>query len=126
MRTIGTRVLALFLCVPLLAQAIAPTERARIEALLARVESSSVFFIRNGTRHDARAAAAHLRMKWEKAGDHIGSAEAFIEKLASRSYLSGEPYRVVLGGRTLEAGPWLYSLLEELDAGTAGAPHARR
>lgn len=99
------------------AGALDENQRARIEQLLARIETSNVVFVRNGARHDAREAAAHLRMKWEKAGDRIATAEQFIDRLASRSYLSGKAYLVVLpDGRRLEAGPWLSGLLKDLDA----------
>jgi hypothetical protein len=91
-------------------------ERVRIEALLARIAKSNVTFVRNGAPHTAMDAAAHLRMKWENAGNRIKTAEDFIEHLASRSYLSGKPYRVILcNGVTQDSGPWLRELLAEID-----------
>lgn len=106
------------LALSLVANAIDDNEKMRIDGLLARIEASGVTFMRNGSTYDASEAAAHLRMKWEKAGARIRTAEEFIDKLASRSYLSGRPYEVVLpGGRRLEAGPWLSALLAEVDAG---------
>lgn len=83
-------------------------ERARIEALLARVRVSGIVFIRNGSDHTAEEAAKHLGDKWSRAGDRITTAEEFIEQLASRSSQSGEAYRVRLpDGTEREAGPWL-------------------
>lgn len=90
-------------------------ERARIEGLLAAVEHSGVVFIRNGSEHDARAAADHLRTKWSRAGDGIDTAEAFIDRLGTRSSQSGEAYRVRLpDGTEREAGPWLHEQLAAL------------
>ncbi|MBK6917950.1 MAG: DUF5329 domain-containing protein [Deltaproteobacteria bacterium] len=86
-------------------------EAARIEGLLAKLEASGVTFIRNGSEHDAREAAEHLRNKWAHAPS-IDTAERFIDELGTRSSSSGQPYRVRLrDGREQDAGPWLHSLL---------------
>ena len=90
-------------------------EARRIEALIAAVESSGVTFIRNGTPHDSAEAARHLRKKWKYAGGRDLTAEQFIERLASRSSLTGRPYEVGLAdGTTRPAGDWLRAKLEEL------------
>ncbi len=87
-------------------------ERARIEALIGAVAASGVIFIRNGSEHDAAAAAEHLRTKWSRAGDRIGTADDFIEQLGTRSSQTGEPYRVRMpDGTERDAGPWLRELL---------------
>ncbi len=93
-------------------------ERARIEGLLGAVERSGVVFIRNGSEHDAHAAAEHLRTKWSRAGDGIDTAEAFIDRLGTRSSQTGEAYRVRLpDGSEREAGPWLHEQLAALAQG---------
>lgn len=87
-------------------------ERARIEGLIDAVAKSGVVFIRNGSEHDAAAAADHLRTKWSRAGDRIATADEFIEQLGSRSSQTGEAYRVRLpDGSERDAGPWLHELL---------------
>jgi uncharacterized protein DUF5329 len=92
--------------------AAAVDERARIEALIDAVARSGVVFIRNGTEHDSAAAAEHLRTKWSRAGDRIGTANEFIEQLGSRSSQSREAYRVRMpDGTERDAGPWLHELL---------------
>jgi hypothetical protein len=91
-------------------------ERTRIEALIAAVESSDVAFIRNGVPHNAAAAAQHLRKKWSFAGGYDLTAEQFIERVASRSSITGRPYEVKSpDGTTLKAGTWLHEKLRELE-----------
>jgi hypothetical protein len=71
------------------------TEREKIERLLAAIESAEGdVFIRNGVEHAAEDAAEHLRSKWQAAGEQIKTAEEFIDKIATKSSLSGEAYRV--------------------------------
>ncbi len=92
-------------------------ENARIDALIAAVESSGITFIRNGSEHDAASAASHLRRKRAAAGDDIATAEQFIDELATKSSVSGEPYRVRLAdGTEQDAAPWFRQLLAEQDA----------
>jgi hypothetical protein len=60
-----------------------------------------------------------LRAKWRAQGQGIASAEAFIERIASRSGTTGQPYRVCSPGREcVDAGGHLRALL-------AGLPAAR-
>lgn len=73
----------------------AAAEERRIEFLIQSIETlAGAQFIRNGTAYDAAAAAAHLRMKRQKAGGRIATAIDFIRDCASRSSVSGEPYRI--------------------------------
>ena len=73
-------------------------------------------FIRNGEVHDATGAATHLRAKLERAGDRVQGVDAFIDGVASRSWLSGQPYRVRLAdGRELAARDWLRAELIRLE-----------
>lgn len=70
-------------------------------------------FIRNGERYNSTEAANHLRRKFDYAKDRLNSVTDFIDKLASASWFSGEPYMVVLpGGRQLKARDYLISRLE--------------
>ena len=82
---------------PRLAPAMPPAERERIDRLIRHVAAQrGIQFIRNGDNHDAAGAAAHLRAKLERAGDRVRGVEEFIDGVASRSWLSGQPYRVRL------------------------------
>jgi len=86
-------------------------ERDRIEALLRKVAAADIVCIRNGKEHTSAEAARHLRRKWPA---EIKTLEEFIDRIASRSSLSGKPYRIRLrDGTVLEAREWLRRLAEE-------------
>jgi len=95
-----------------------PTERERIEALIEAVaRSEGLVFVRNGVEHGAKKAAGHLRRKWDAAGERIETAEQFIEHLASRSSITGEPYEIRLRhGAAMPAAAWFRARLAEFDA----------
>lgn len=99
------------------AQAKTPlSETQKIETLIKAVEQlKEAKFYRNGELHDAAAAAKHLRMKWEKAGSRIKTAIDFIEKIASKSSMSGEPYKIVYAnGKSVLARDFFYEKLISL------------
>ena len=86
-------VLALF-CVSVVAQQ-PLTEQQKIDHLISFIRNlNGSAFIRNGQEHTAQAAADHLQMKREKAGSHIKTAQDFIDKVASKSTISGELYMI--------------------------------
>ena len=69
------------------------SEKAKIEYLIASVETlEGAKFIRNGHEYDARAASDHLRLKLKMAGKKVKTAEDFIKFCASKSSITGEPY----------------------------------
>ena len=80
-------------------------EADKIQYLISSVEVlKGAKFIRNGKVYDARRAGDHLRLKLKAAGDQIKTAEDFIRLCASRSSVSGEPYRIRFSdGVTIEA-----------------------
>jgi len=85
-----------------------------INYLLTAVESSGCTFIRNGDDHPSDEAADHLRMKYERAGKRISSAEDFIKRIATKSFLSGKPYAIQCEGAEPEpTGEWLSEQLAE-------------
>jgi hypothetical protein len=94
------------------------TVAAEIEALLADLAAmSGTRFIRNDSTYEAPAAVEHLRGKWQRAAADIDSAEAFIDRLASRSSTSGVAYRIRQpDGSEMEAGPFLHERLRSLRA----------
>jgi hypothetical protein len=78
-------------------------EERRIGRLIEAVETlPGAQFIRNGTAHDGKAAADHLKRKLNAAGDRVRTAEDFIRLCASRSSLTGEPYRIRLADGTIQ------------------------
>lgn len=91
-------------------------EKQRIDALIAAIEKSGLTFIRNGSEHPAADAAAHMRLKFNNAGNRISTAEQFIDYLASKSSITGSPYFLKFpDGHTEKAGLWLHRKLKELD-----------
>lgn len=93
-------------------------ERGRIEFLLNSIENLQATFIRNGTDYDAHTAAQHLRSKLKMAlqgagGEPNYTAEDFIEQIASKSMLTGSPYRIRFpDGQEIPAHDWLYQKLQ--------------
>ncbi|MBN2435006.1 MAG: DUF5329 family protein [Spirochaetes bacterium] len=72
-------------------------------------------FVRNGKSYDSIAAGNHLKMKREKAGTRIKTVNDFIEKLASRSLLSGKPYLIIYkSGREIDAETFYRQCLARL------------
>ncbi|MHC4958692.1 MAG: DUF5329 family protein [Planctomycetota bacterium] len=90
-----------------------PSERELIEMLLECVRESSLTFVRNGKPHVGAEAAAHLRRKWEAAGERIATAEQFIEHVGTRSSTSGQRYEVRLAnGSVAGLDAWFGARLE--------------
>ena len=82
-----------------------------INYLLDYVSASGCIFIRNGTEHAAEDASDHLRMKYRRGHRYAGTAEGFIENLASQSSWSGQPYEVVCEGEAEATRLWLQRAL---------------
>jgi len=92
-------------------------EQARIDFLLHQVETSAgIKFLRNGTEHDGKAAAAHLREKLGYAGGRVATAEDFIKYCASESSLTHQKYKVRLAdGTVLDAADYFRAELRKFD-----------
>lgn len=85
-----------------------------IEYLVSTIGASDCIFIRNGKRHSARDAEAHLRMKYRRARRYAPTAEKFIDRLASASSMSKKPYYIECAGREpVPSGEWLTAQLHE-------------
>ena len=85
-----------------------PTERDKIEAALQRIGNSDLVFVRNGSEHTGKAAAEHLRSKLKQAGESVKTFDDFVDKVATKSSLSGKPYLVKFkDGRSQELAAWL-------------------
>jgi len=83
-----------------------------IQFLLKHVTDSGLTFIRNSERHDAADAAEHMNSKYEYFRDKIKTPEDFIQRCASKSLMSGKPYRVVLeNGEEVRTDAWLLRAL---------------
>jgi hypothetical protein len=85
-----------------------------IAYLITTVENSACQFERNGSWHDGPEAASHLRDKyrWLVRLSAIATAEDFIDRVASVSTISGQPYAMrCAGGADMKTGPWLREAL---------------
>jgi hypothetical protein len=100
------------------AMAATPTvAQTEVHYLLAYIESSECEFYRNGAAYDAAHAAAHLRSKYASmdAAGRIPTAEDFIDRVASRSSLTGRNYDVQCAGQERRwTAPWLRDVLARL------------
>jgi hypothetical protein len=85
------------------------SEQAKIEQLIEAVAKlDGATFIRNGTEYPAREAAEHLRTKWNASRDSVATASQFVDEVASKSSLSGEPYQIRFAdGKTTSAAEYL-------------------
>ena len=100
------------------AQALEDSAAAEIEGLLVALGNSGCDFVRNGKVHEAADAEQHLRLKLRRGKAYVSSAEDFIERLASASSWSGEPYSVRCPDRPERpAAQWLSELLARQRAG---------
>ena len=113
MRILGAIVLLLVTSF-VLADSTPSSVRAEIDTLLSRLEQSGCEFYRNGDWYSATEAKAHLLRKLKAAGA-AASAEQFIDRLASKSTMSGKPYLVRCGGsEPVESKTWLTDQLEQM------------
>jgi hypothetical protein len=99
------------------AQTAPATERQKIEALIQFIASSKdVQFVRNGRVYDATVAAKFLRGKWAANDDEVKTARGFIDKVASFSGTSGEPYLIRRSdGTEVRSKDYLLAELQKLE-----------
>jgi hypothetical protein len=96
---------------------LAGNTESEIEYLIASIGDSNCTFVRNGSRHDAEDAEDHLRMKYRRGKRYATSAELFIERLASKSSMSGKLYTMECpDSETVPSGEWLTARLHEYRA----------
>jgi hypothetical protein len=114
---------ALAVALTSLALATAPQVDAEIDQLLTSLKGSGCKFQRNGTWHDAAAAAEHLETKrtYFQRQDRIHSAEDFIRLAATKSSMSGTAYSVACPGKPeVSSAAWLEAELGRIRARAAG------
>jgi hypothetical protein len=95
----------------------AAAEQARIERLIAYVESqTTIRFVRNGSAYSSADAAKFLRGKYKKMGEHVNTAQQFIEQIASKSSTTGEAYLIRYpDGHQVPAARFLGDELQRMD-----------
>ena len=77
------------------------TAQREITGLMQALEHSGCRFLRNGKWYGAAEAGSHLQRKYDylQGRSLADSAEQFIDNAASRSSISGKPYRVACPNR---------------------------
>ena len=93
-------------------------EKKKIEFLISSVENlKGAKFIRNGTEHDGKEAAEHLRMKLQNDAGKVKTADDFIRLCASKSYISGKPYLIRSSdGKTIKSEQYFREKLKEYNS----------
>lgn len=111
---------AIILCASMMLSLSTPSATAansleyEINRLISAVGRNGCTFIRNGERYRGRAAREHLRTKRELNEELIATTEDFIEKIASASETTGEPYLIQCRRQEERTvNEWFTSLLEE-------------
>ena len=86
-----------------------PAEAARIERLIRYVEAKpELRFVRNGTDYSSADAGRFLRGKLDSMGGGVRTAQDFIDQIATKSSMSGEPYQIRFpDGRSVPAAQFL-------------------
>jgi len=101
--------------------ALAGSMDEEIDHLLDTVAASGCTFIRNGKEYDSDDARDHLQMKRKRGKRYFDSAEEFISRLASKSSMSGKPYRIRCAGEgEVNAGDWFADVLARYRNGQGG------
>lgn len=122
--TLGTALLTLLLSGLALGK---DSSDAEVQYLLGFVASSGCSFTRNGSTHGSPDAADHLRLKYNKGKKYAGTAEQFIDRLASESSWTGKVYTVDCKGNVETSNAWLHRTLDDYrqrEAATAADPQA--
>ncbi len=122
MRSIAILLLAGLASLP---AANASTPEREIAALIAALGQSDCEFQRNGRWHGAERARKHLQRKydWLRERDLAPTAELFIERAATESSASGQPYRVRCPGQAVvPASEWFKGRLHQLRREAATHP----
>lgn len=103
------------------------SETRKIEMLIDSVEHMpGAVFIRNGSEHSSKEAAAHMRMKWKYAGKRIKTAGDFIRYCATASSITRVKYRILLAdGSLVESGKLLHERLRQIESRPGAATTAR-
>lgn len=116
-----------FLCMCLLAfagtssaiaQSLPMAEKQKIEALIAGIgELQNAKIVRNGWSYDPSTAVRFLHGKWAANESGIKTARDFIDKVASFSGTSGEPYLIRFkDGREFQSREFLLAELKKIEA----------
>ena len=115
MRLLSATLLALLTTPALMAAPLPLSQRAEIDALMAKLQTSACEFNRNDSWHSAAEAKTHLLRKLDylESKNAVQTTEQFIELGASQSSLSGRAYQVRCGSAAaVDSKSWLNAQLK--------------
>lgn len=100
------------------------SESKKIEILLESIGKLNAKFQRNGSLYSSKEAEKHLRFKLEEAKKSFfapdpkdWTAVLFIEKIGSKSFLTGTPYKIVFpNGSEINSSEWLKLELKKIES----------
>ena len=106
-------ILVLFFCSNIHAD-----EQLLIRKLLNHLENSDVIFFTNQIPYSPKEARNQLESSLIRSGITILTAEDFIHKIATRSYITGHKYYIKTEkGEKLEASNWFSNALKKIRRG---------
>jgi len=115
MRLCGIILTLLFLMLPstvfLPSQCRAADTDAEIQHLKDFIGNSECIFIRNEVEYNSADALKHIIRKYNAARRWIKTTEDFIRLTATKSSMSGKPYKVRCGESEMPCADWLYDEL---------------
>jgi Family of unknown function (DUF5329) len=96
---------------------VSPAEQARIDRLIEFIElRKDVKFVRNGSEYSCEDAARFMRGKMKAMGEHVSSAQQFIDQIAAKSSTTGQPYLIRFAdGKTIPSAQFLADELKRMD-----------
>lgn len=115
--SIGVMACLLAMGTALAAASLSPASKSEIDALLKGLGTSECQFNRNGTWYSPQEAQVHLSRKLEYlvSKSAVASAEQFIERAATKSSMTGQPYAVRCGNApSVPSREWLLRELQAL------------
>ena len=100
------------------AQTLPVTEKQKIDALIEHVgELKDAKFIRNGSSYEPATAVRFLRGKWNANKAEVKTARDFIDKVATKSGTSGEPYLMRYSdGKEIPSREFLLAELKKIES----------
>ena len=100
------------------AQTVPVTEKQKIDALIDHVgELKDAKFIRNGSSYEPATAVRFLRGKWNANKAEVKTARDFIDKVATKSGTSGEPYLMRYSdGKEIPSREFLLAELKKIES----------
>ena len=114
MQKLRNRLLAslLLILLPLSVTASSVNTAQEIKHLFNFIIASDCIFIRNNTEYTASEARDHMQRKYDYARRWIDNAEQFINRIASKSSMSGNRYQVRCQNQLLYSDNWLRQELQ--------------